>query len=364
MNNARLWRHFDFWLLGSVIVLVIFGIAMIRSATLEVESLKEMVPRQTIYGAIGLGVVFLMAAIDYRFWSSLSGYIYVFVVLALGIVFVSGTLLHGATRWLDAGLFLIQPSELAKILMTRTLSAYVARHQGMVKSFKGILWSLAHMAIPAGMVFLQPDLSTAILFMVIWFTILWTAGIRLAHLGVLLLIGLLAIPVAWQFLEPYQKGRIAIFLNSELDPDARYNIQQALIAIGSGGLFGQGYGHGTQVQLHFLRVRPTDFLFSVIAQEFGLVGTLAMIALIMFVVYRCVRAGQLSRDRQGAYICYGMAMLIFYQASFNIGMNMNLLPVAGLPLPFISYGGSTLLALLMGVGIVESVVLRHRQIEF
>lgn len=364
MSNARLWRHFDFWLLGSVIVLVIFGIAMIRSASLDVESLVELVPRQTIYAGIGLVVIFVVAAIDYRFWSSLSGYIYAVVLGTLGAIFISGTVLHGANRWLDAGIILIQPSELAKVLMTLTLSAYVARHHEQVRSFKRVIQSLLHIGVPAGMVFLQPDLSTAILFMVVWFAVLWVAGIRLSHLGVLFALGLLAIPLAWQLMEPYQKARVAIFLNSDLDPDAKYNIEQALIAIGSGGWFGQGYGHGTQVQLHFLRVRHTDFIFSVIAQEFGMLGALLLIGLLMFVVYRCLRAGRLARDRFGSYICYGMATLIFYQASFNIGMNLNLLPVAGLPLPFISYGGSTLLTLLLGIGIVESVVLRHRQIEF
>lgn len=341
-----------------------FGIAALRSATLNVESLSELVPRQMIYAAVGLVVVFVAAAIDYRFWASLSGYLYALMMLGLAITFVTGITQHGAQRWLDFGIIQIQPSELAKVLLSLTLSAFVARHQEDIRTLRGVARSLVHLAPPIVMVFLQPDLSTALLLGVIWLAIVIAAGMRFRHLGLLAAIGLLAVPIAWQFLQPYQQARVITFLLPDANPAAKYNVEQALIAIGSGGWLGQGYGHGTQVQLHFLRVRHTDFIFSAIAQEFGLIGALLLIVALAFVVIRCLRAGRLARDPFGAYVCYAVATLIFYQVSFNVGMNLNLLPVAGLPLPFISYGGSTLLTLLLGIGLVQSVVLRHRQIEF
>jgi rod shape determining protein RodA len=167
-------------------------------------------------------------------------------------------------------------------------------------------------------------------------------------------------------IKEYQLGRVTSFLFP--DPNARwgddYNVTQALISIGSGGWFGEGYGQGPQVQLRFLKIRHSDFIFSAMAHEFGLIGTLLVMLLMGFVIYRCLRAARLSRDTFGALICYGVAILIAFQAMVNIGVNLRLLPATGLPLPFISYGGSSLLSLLIGIGLVESVILRHKSLEF
>jgi len=167
------------------------------------------------------------------------------------------------------------------------------------------------------------------------------------------------------FIRNYQMTRVVNFLFP--NPEERfgdiYNVEQALISIGSGGLLGQGYGSGTQVQLRFLKVRHTDFIFSSMSQEFGFIGAIAFLLLIMFVVYRCLRAARMARDEFGSLICYGVAILLLFQASFNVGMNLNLLPVSGLPLPFLSQGGSSLLTTLLGIGLVESVILRHKRIE-
>ena len=168
------------------------------------------------------------------------------------------------------------------------------------------------------------------------------------------------------FLQAYQQARVINFLLP--DPNARhgavYNVQQALIAIGSGGLFGKGYGHGTQTQLRFLKVRHTDFIFSATSEEFGLVGGIIIILLLGFIVWRCIRAAQKAPDVSGAMIAFGVAILMFFQGSANIAVNLNLIPVSGLPLPFISYGGSGLMALMIGIGLVESVVMRHKTLEF
>jgi rod shape determining protein RodA len=221
------------------------------------------------------------------------------------------------------------------------------------------------MGFPALLVFLQPDLSTAIVLGVIWLALVWASGAQAKHLAIIAAIGLLMPLIAWPFLEDYQKARVITFLFP--DPDAQfgatYNVNQALITIGSGGLFGQGYNSGTQVQLRFLKVRHTDFIFSSMAQEFGLIGALILIAGLSFIILRCLRAARMARDTFGSLICYGIAILLAFQGFFNIAMNLKLLPVSGLPLPFFSYGGSSLFASLLAIGLVESVMLRHKQIE-
>ena len=373
--SSKLWRHFDFWLLGAVTLLIIIGLAMIRSTTLNsIDPTIQQYPQRTlIFALVGMGVVFVISAIDYRLWGALSSTIYGVLIGLLGLVWVLAVAKYGAARWLDLKVIQFQPSELGKFLITLTLGNYVATHSDQVQKLGFVLRTLLHVGLPVVLIFLQPDLSTAIMYGVVWLTIMWTAGLRPKHIallggaaGTVLPLGFLAalsIPKLH-----YMTDRLVVFLipnpNSPEHQDALYNINQALISIGSGGWTGQGYGHGTQVQLHFLKVRHTDFIFSAISNELGFIGAVVVILLMAFVVFRIFRAGQQARDAYGRYICYGVGIVIMYQAFFNIGMNMNLLPVSGIPLPFVSYGGSSLWTFLFGIGLVESVILRHKQIEF
>ncbi len=363
---GKLWRHFDFSLLGATMLSMIFGVVMISSAIAGNQTLinENLVPRQIIYGAIGLAVLFVTAAIDYRFWSAVSRPIYLFTCLSLGAVAIAGLSSFGASRWLDAGIVIIQPSELAKILLIIVLAAFLARYQERLKQFRWVALSLVYVGVPVGFIFIQPDLSTALMLIVVWFAMVWAAGLRWTHLATFAMGGFAAPVLLWPFLRNYQRARIIQFIFPSGNPDAQYNVDQSLISIGSGGLWGQGYRHCPQVQLRFLKVRHTDFIFSATACEFGMAGALIVILLLGFIVWRCLRAARLARDPFGALICYGVATLIFYHAAFHVGMKLNLLPVAGLPLPFISYGGSSLLTKLLGIGLVESVVLRQKQIEF
>ncbi|MEJ2413628.1 MAG: FtsW/RodA/SpoVE family cell cycle protein, partial [Anaerolineales bacterium] len=222
-------------------------------------------------------------------------------------------------------------------------------------------------------------LSTSIVILVLWFALLWAAGLDIKLLLIVGGVGALASAVGLPLLllnfdpqntdaliKPYQLERIINFLFP--DPNAsfgaNYNVQQALISIGDGSWIGQGYGSGTQVQLRFLKVRHSDFIFSALSEEFGFVGAFLVIATLAFIIYRCLRAARISSDTYGALICYGAATLISFQTIVNVGMNLNLLPVTGLTLPFVSYGGSSLMTLFIAVGLVESVVLRHRDLEF
>ena len=361
--NVRIWRYFDPWILTIAVVLTIIGIAFINSATLDVESLAELVPRQTIYGILGVVIALVVAGFDYRNLMAAHWWIYGFVLVLFLVIFVAGRLGEaGARRWLLEGA--VQPSELAKVLIILSLSQFLATQEKRIRSLSTVLRSLAYMATPVLLLFLQPDLGMSVLLMAVWFVMVWLAGMRWLHQGLFAAVGLGAIPIVWPFMELYQKQRIVAFINPSLVPDQEYNIRQALISIGSGGLLGKGYALGSQSQLRFLRVRHTDFIFSVIAEEVGMVGALVILALIAVLIFRILRVARLSRDAAGAFLCYGIATLIFFQTVVSIGMNLQLLPVTGLTLPFISYGGSSLVSLLFSIGLVESVLMRNQQYEY
>ena len=247
------------------------------------------------------------------------------------------------------------------------LARYFEKAQNQPKdlrwAFGGFLWAF-------GLIFwilLQPNLSNVVVLTVIFIAMLWINGLELKQVFSLALACYCIWAVlAFPFLEPYQRARVMTFIFP--DPNATYgatyNVQQALIAIGSGGFFGKGYGQGTQTQLRFLKVRHTDFIFSAVSEEFGMLGGIIVILTLAFIVWRCIRAAQKSRDVAGSMIAFGVAILIFFQGAVNIGVNLNVVPVSGLPLPFISYGGSGLTALMLGIGLVEFVAMRHKQMEF
>jgi rod shape determining protein RodA len=277
-----------------------------------------------------------------------------------------GQVAFGAQRWFTVGVLFLQPTEFAKIVAIIVLARYFEKSQNDPRDLRwvirGFLWAFGLII----WILLQPNLSNVIVLSVIFAAMLWINGMEIRQLVAAFVLGILAFLFAFQYLEPYQQARVLTFLFP--DPNATYgatyNVQQALIAIGSGGLFGKGYGHGTQTQLRFLKVRHTDFIFSAASEEFGMIGGILIIATLGFIVWRCIRAAQEARDVSGAMIAYGVAVLIFFQGAINIGVNLNVVPVSGLPLPFISYGGSGLTSLMLGIGLVESVVMRHKTLEF
>jgi rod shape determining protein RodA len=258
----------------------------------------------------------------------------------------------------------VQPAELGKMLLVITLAQHLANNYGKINRLSAVLLSLAHIGVPALMVFVQPDLGTASVMFVVWFVMVWAAGLRFKHLALFVSIGLIMLPVLWFSMEEYQQQRIISFISPESDPEAQYNIDQALISIGSGGMMGKGYGNGSQTQGRFLRVRHTDFIFSVIAEEMGFVGATIVIVLMGVVIWRCLRGAAVAADAVGSLICYGVAGMVFFQTMVSIGMNLNILPVTGLTLPFVSSGGSSLVTMLIGIGLVESVVIRRRLREY
>jgi rod shape determining protein RodA len=358
--RREIWRNFDFWLFGASLFLSIFGIMMIQSAIAGNEVLAESVSRQPIFLALGVVLMLVMAAIDYHYWGSLARFMYIFAIISLLVIYVYGQARYGSARWLDTGVILIQPSEIVKILMIMVLADFFARNNDKPHDLR---WVLQSFLLTLGVVIwilLQPNLSTSIVIFVIWFALLWICGLPIKFLIIMGIAGLVLIAIAFPLLADYQQARVINFLFP--DPEASYgetyNVEQALISIGSGGWFGKGYGQGTQVQLRFLKVRHTDFIFSAMAEEFGFVGTTLVMALLVFIIWRCIQAGRNASDLYGSLIAYSFAAMLFFQAAVNIGVNLNVVPVSGLPLPFMSYGGSSLLSSVMGVGLVESVNLR------
>ena len=364
MNFREVWRQFDLWLFGAVLILSIFGVAMISSAIAGNPTLADHPQRQTIFLVIGLVVLFVASALDYQYWKVLTIPLYIVTLIFLLFVFVSAQARFGAARWLEVGLILIQPAELAKITIILALARFFDRNIIQIGTIKVVLKSLLVISGIVVWILLQPNLSTSIVIFVIWFAMLWISGLKTKFIVIVSAIAVIFLIISaligFSYLAEYQRDRITNFFNP--DEEARYgdtyNVDQALVSIGSGGLLGEGYGQGTQVQLRYLKIRHNDFIFSAISNEFGFVGAVTIILLLAFVVWRCFRIAQNAADTYGALIAYGFGILIAFQSVVNIGVNLNVIPVTGLTLPFISYGGSSLLSLLLGIGLVESVKMR------
>ena len=375
MTDSRVWRHFDWILLLVVVLLVGYGATMIYSATHNIEDTRvgEAFTRQLLYAVIGLAVLIGMAAIDYRIWGGLHRIVYIVALVLLVIALVLGRSQVGEVRrWITFGVFDVQPSEIAKYLIVLALAQYLASHEEQMDRLRVVLGAIGLVVVPTVLVLVQPNLSTAVLLLMVGLTMIFIAGIRWRYLGVLSVAGVVVLPVLWIIFRSYIEAqfahvlpRLLVFFGLSDDPGVRFNLDQALIATGSGGFWGKGFLNPSSLsQLHFLRVRHTDFIFSVIAEELGMLGVLVLFALLIVLLSRLLRVAAISCDAFGRYAVIGFTMMVFFQAAVNIAMNLNLGPVAGLPLPFISYGGSALVTLMVAIGIVESVAMRHKKLEF
>ncbi len=360
------WRNFDFLLFGSAILATAFGAMMIRSAIAGNENLAGYDTRQVYFAIAGAIVIVLLASIDYRYWLSIYWPIYIVMMVFLMSLSGLGQAAFGAQRWFQVGVLFVQPTEFAKVVIILALARFFEKTQNEPRDIQWLVKSLLWVWGLVIWILLQPNLSNVIVAMFIWAAMVWMNGVKPKQIAALAVGIVLLLVVTFPLLQPYQQARVLNFVLP--DPNERsgatYNVLQALIAIGSGGLFGKGYGHGTQTQLRFLKVRHTDFIFSATAEEFGMVGAILVIIIEAFIIWRCFRAMQKARDLAGSMIAFGVAILLFFQSAANIAVNLRLIPVSGLPLPFVSYGGSGLMALMIGVGLVESVVMRHKPLEF
>jgi rod shape determining protein RodA len=315
---------------------------------------------------VGFVLLALMSLIDYRWYRVYAFHLYGFAIALLVIVLFIGrggaVLDYGATRWIYLGVFDLQASEVAKLSVLVALARVLGDAGAGPLTLRRLLASLVLVTVPIGLVFAEPDLGTSLSFLTIWATMVLVAGIRWRHAVLLSVAGVLALPLVWLSMRDYMRERLMTFMGTLVDLehaafDEGYNILQARISIGSGGLFGRGYLEGTQSQLGFLRITQSDFIFSAAAEELGFIGACVLFCLFTILLFRVTRAADLSRDDFGRLLAFGVGAMILFQAVANLGANVTLLPVTGIPLPFISYGRTSLLTNLAALGIVQSVLL-------
>lgn len=357
--NERLMRSFDWLWFLALLALAGAGVLAIWSTT-SATSLNSYFGRQLIYLGCGLVAFFVLVCCDYHFFSDYIVGFYVAGIAVLVAVLFFGRSVHGNKSWLDIGGFSIQPSEFMKVVALIALAKYYADIDSDHLGFKELAIGAAITFFPAAMVYLQGDTGTMLTYLPLYVALSLLAGVRRKHIVVLLIIAAVAAPATWFVLRDYQKARIETIFNPERDPGRiGYQTIQSEIAIGSGRFLGKGFKQGSQGHLGFLPARHTDFVFSVLAEEKGFVGSIVILALFLFVVFRLFLTGGEARDRVGAMIVSGVAAMILFHVAINIGMVVGLFPVVGVPLPFISAGGSSLITCFMAMGICMSVRIRR-----
>jgi rod shape determining protein RodA len=370
MRESR-WQQFDFVIVACVLGLVLAGVAMIHSATCPSPCTGLLPPssyalRQGVSAAAGFALLIVISLVDYRIYRVHAFHLYGFAIALLALVLVIGQggadADYGSRRWINLGAFDLQTSEVAKVAVLIMLARVLGDKPAGPVSFKRIMASLGLVLIPIGLVFIEPDLGTSLSFLMIWVTMVLVAGVRWRHAAVLFVAAVVAAPLVWLGMKDYMRERLITFMGTLVDLehaafDEGYNVLQARISIGSGGLFGRGYLEGTQSQLGFLRITQSDFIFSAAAEELGFIGATVLFVLFVMLLFRLTRAADMSRDDFGRLLTFGVAAMILFAAVANLGANLTLLPVTGIPLPFISYGRTSLLTNLAALGIVQSVLL-------
>lgn len=362
------WRDFDPILFITMLVLMGFGVMAIWSAVglPSIVSLDNSGTRQAIFGLIGLGLLFVTASVDYRFLNTLAWPLYGIGVFSLIAVQVVGVSVGGARNWFALSGFLVQPSEFAKITTVIALGSFIASRGDEMKSIFNFIIAGLIVALPAALVLIGPDLGQTTVFIALWGSTMLVARTRMLYL----LLVILSLPligwVAWQFiLQDYQKVRFVVSYNPEIAPLAEgFQIIQARISIGAGGLFGEGLAGGSQSQLDLLTVRDSDFIFAHASGMFGFVGMLGLFLALVIFLWRCLKVAEIARDHFGQCLAVSVTGTVFFQAFLNIGMNVGLMPVAGITLPFVSYGLSSLWSSLIMVGILQSIRMHHRKLAF
>lgn len=362
-------RGFDWILLIATFALVTYGLFMLYSATHADTNIKSpyfYVKSQAVGLVLGVVFIVVFTIFNYRRFARWHMYIYGFTLLLLIATIVLGTggSTVGASRWIQLPGFRLQTSELAKILLILSLGALLAEGAELRYRFRFVVLCVGYVLLPVLLVFLQPDLGTALVFIAILVVMLVVWGIRMKHLGVLAGVGVLfsvlvlrVLPaLGLSILRPYQMKRLSIFLHPYSDPNGQgYQLIQSKIAIGSGLFSGKGYLHGTQTHLNFLPEHHTDFIFAVFGEEMGFIGSVLLLGLFAVIIWRAFRIARLSQDKFGSLIAAGVGGVILFEVFINIGMTIGIMPVTGIPLPFVSFGSSSLVVFLMAVGVLESV---------
>lgn len=357
----QLTRGIDWVLIISIIPILLGGLATMTSFATETITFD----RQLLWIVVGFVLMFIIARIDVRFLRD-SRYItiaYGISIFLLVLVLIAGKTIKGAKSWFDfGGVFSFQPTDIVKLLVIIVLAKYFWRRHVEIARFKHLFVSALYVLLPVGLILLQPDFGSAMIFVGLWLGMALVAGISKKHIVVIIGLGIVAFSIAWFGLfKPYQKARIMTFVNPTEDiQGSGYNAYQSMIAVGSGGLFGKGFGYGTQSRLNYLPEYQTDFIFAAFAEEWGFLGSLIILGCFTLLLWRIMLHAQRGASNFETMFCVGYAIMLLGHIVVNIGMNLGVMPVAGIPLPFMSYGGSHLLGEFIGLGIILSMARYER----
>ncbi len=344
------------------IPLTLSFILIIVMSTVVLYSLDQNIAKkQLIFALLGIALFIILSVSDYSLIKIYWVYVFIFVVLVLLVTYEFAAVTRGSVRWLRIGFFNVQASELVKPLMISVLASYFAGFKGKKIPDLNVLFSFVLVLLVSVLVAIQPDLGTSLVFLFIYFSmVIFSKFNKHLILVAFILFGLVSLPT-WNYLKDYQKARIVVFVNPSIDPLGKgYNVLQSKIAVGSGQIFGKGFGHGTQSRLRFLPEYYTDFIFASFSEEWGLVGVTVLLVLYTILLFSVITVINSVKDFFGFYICLGVFCMILFQLLINIGMNLGSMPVTGIPLPLMSYGGSSILTTCASLGLVNSVWLRKR----
>jgi rod shape determining protein RodA len=364
--DRRVARNIDPYLTGTTLLLCVFGLVMVYSTTRYGLHPLLFVRSQALHFVVGLLVAGVILAVDYRSFAAGAKWLYVINLVLLAAVLVAGRSSLGAQRWIPLGpLGQFQPSEFAKLAIVITLARHMSDRPGPYNSVRDLLPFLAHIAPPMILIFKQPDLGTALVYGAIFVGMLYAGGARRRDLAILGGAAMVVTPLLWRVFKEYQRRRLLSFLDPSLDPrGAGYGIIQSKIAVGSGMMWGKGLFAGTQNVLQFVPEHHTDFIFSVVGEELGFIGAVVLLVLFYIWLARGVRAAAVARDRFGALVAVGIVSMIAFHVFVNVGMTVGIMPITGIPLPFISYGGSALMTMIWAAALLLNIGMRRQKILF
>jgi len=358
MMWQKIWTDSDWTIIICTLLLVGIGLTAIGSAThvnQEAIGFGSLVVKQLVFFLANVAVVIGMQFIDYHRLKGWGNMIYGITLLMLIAVMAVGTSALGAQRWIQLGPITIQPSEFSKLLMIICMAKMLEPRIGKLNTFQSLILPVLYVGVPIALVFLQPDLGTSLVYIAIFVGMLFISGIKTR----------LIMPLGWFVLKEYQKQRILVFLNPDIDPfGSGYHIIQSKIAIGSGLIFGKGIFNGTQSQLNFLPENHTDFIFSVIGEEFGFVGCIVVLLLLFMLIYRSIQVAYTCNDNFGMLLATGIGTMFAFEVLVNVGMTIGIMPVTGIPLPFLSYGVSALTTNMLSIGILLNIAMQRTKYIF
>lgn len=342
-------------IVGAIFVIALFSLYSVSHYPGS-SVVKNFAIQQAIWFGLAVLISIMFITFGYERWLDYSYVIFGLNLFLLFLVLLVGNPHLGAKRWLSLGLFSLQPSEFCKISFILAFTKFISDNSNKLDNFKTVLFSLLVCMVPVLLIIKQPDLGTALVFLPVFFVIIFVAGAKTKHLLFILFAGSATLPFLWNMLKFYQQKRLLVFLNPNIDPlGAGYTIIQSKIAVGSGGLFGKGWLSGTQNQLNFLPERHTDFIFSVIGEEWGFAGSVILLGLFLMLIKRMLFIADTTNDLRGKLLISGIVTLIWFQVFVNIAMTIGLMPIVGLPLPLVSYGGSNLLTIMVLLSLAISV---------